>query len=212
MKSHVTLALAALLATSASFAQYRYVAPDGTVSYSDTPPAGNASHITVKDLPADAPLVAASSLPYALNQASSQFPVTLYTSAGCATCDSVRAYLKQRGVPFAEKTVGSNADLAVVKRVSGDTALPVLMIGSQKSVGFTQSSVAGMLDDAGYPAASVLPRDYSYPAPVAAAGAQPNPATTAPNNAVGSAAPPPVSAPSAVVPPAQGDAPPGFKF
>ena len=211
MKSHVTLAMMALLLTSASFAQYRYVAPDGTVSYSDAPPAGNASHITVKDLPADAPLVAASSLPYALNQASSQFPVTLYTSAGCATCDSLRAYLKQRGVPFAEKTVGSNTDLAVVKRVSGDTALPVLMIGSQKSVGFTQSSVAGMLDDAGYPAASLLPRDYSYPAPVAASGAPANPAA-APNSAVGSSSPAPVSAPSAVVPPAQGDAPPGFKF
>jgi glutaredoxin len=155
--------------------------------------------------------VAASSLPYALSQASSQFPVTLYTSASCATCDSARAYLKQRGVPFTEKTVGSNADLAVVKRVSGDTALPVLMIGSHKSVGFAQSSVAGMLDDAGYPATSVLPRDYSYPAPVAAAGAQPNQATPS-NSAVGSSSPPPVSAPSAVVPPAQGDAPPGFKF
>ena len=175
MKSHVTLAVVALLASSASFAQYRYVAPDGTVSYSDVPPEGKASQVTVKNLPLDAPLVAASTLPYALNQASTQFPVTLYTSASCASCDSARAYLKQRGVPFTEKTVGSDADLAVVKRISGDTAVPVVLIGSKKNVGFSPTTYAGLLDDAGYPATNLLPHNYSYPAPAAAAGAQTNP-------------------------------------
>jgi glutaredoxin len=211
MKSHVTLAIMALLLSSACFAQYRYVAPDGTVSYSDTPPAGPASKVTVKNLPIDAPLVAASSLPYALSQAQSKFPVTLYTSASCASCDAARSYLKQRGVPFTEKTVGSDLDLAVVKRVSGDTAVPVVMIGTQKSVGFAQSVYAGMLDDAGYPATSVLPRDYSYPAPVAAAGPQANP-PVAPANAVGAASNPPPNVQMAEPPPPQGNAPPGFKF
>ena len=211
MKSHVTLAMVALLASSASLAQYRYVAPDGTVSYSDTPPAGNANHVTLQNLPLDAPLVAASSMPYALNQASSHFPVTLYTSSSCASCDAARAYLKQRGVPFSEKTVGSDADLAVVKRVSGDTAVPVVLVGSQKSVGFSSSVYSGMLDDAGYPATTLLPRDYSYPAPVAAAGPQSNP-PIAPNPAAGAASPAPQGPQIAEPPPAQGNAPPGFKF
>ncbi len=211
MKSHVTLAIAGLLLCSASQAQYRYVAPDGTVSYSDAPPAGPASHVTVKNLPVDAPLVAASSLPYALSQAAGRFPVTLYTSASCASCDAARAYLKQRGVPFTEKTVGSDQDLAVVKRVSGDTAVPVVMIGSQKSVGFAQSVYAGLLDDAGYPATSLLPRDYSYPAPVAAAGPQATP-PVAPSSAVGSSTSAPASNVQMAEPPPAQNAPPGFKF
>lgn len=209
MKSVLTLAVLALVTSSPSFAQYRYVAPDGTVSYSDTPPAGPASHVTVTNLP-DTPLVAANpQLPYALSQAASHFPVTLYTMANCASCDGARAYLKQRGIPFTEKTVGSDADIAVVKQISGRTSLPVMTIGSHKILGYSQTDYASMLDDAGFPATSVLPRDYTYPAPVAASGAKPTPAPAAETAAEPS--PAPASIQMAEPPPAQ-NAPPGFKF
>ncbi len=205
MKSVLTLAVLALVTSSPSFAQYRYVAPDGTVSYSDTPPAGPASHVTVTNLP-DTPVVAANpQLPYALSQAASRFPVTLYTTANCPSCDAARSYLKQRGVPYAEKTVSTDADIAVIKRISGGDSLPVALIGSQKSLGYSQATFAGLLDDAGYPANSVLPRDYVYPAPVPASGVKPPPAAPADTAAA------PAAVQMAEPPPAQ-NAPPGFKF
>jgi glutaredoxin len=211
MKKIHFLLTAMLLQCATAHAQYRYVAPDGTVTFSDQPPTGRASAITVSNQPATPILVAASPLPYTLNQATSNFPVTLYTNSTCSPCDSERSYLKQRGVPFSEKTITNDADIAVLKRVSGAISLPVTMVGSHKLSGYNEASLSSLLDDAGYPAASALPRDYSYPPAVSASGTPAAGAAASPAPTVNT---PPPSLPLAVPepPPATGNAPPGFKF
>jgi glutaredoxin len=148
-----------------------------------------------------------------LTQASSRYPVVIYTAAKCGGCDSARAYLKQRGVPFTEKTVSTDADVAALKKISGGSdTVPLITVGSQKTIGFLQSTVSSLLDDAGYPASSVLPRDYTYPAPVGLTGpSAPAPVTS--NNSAAPAAPvntAPAPIPEAPAP--TGNAPPGFKF
>lgn len=139
---------------------YRSVGPDGRVTFSDRPlgttsaPAGSAP-------PAQA---SAPALPYALQQVSNRFPVTLYAGPNCAPCDSARQLLTQRGVPFSERTVDTNEDIEALQRLTGDTSLPAVSIGAQQLRGFAAAEWTQYLDAAGYPAASQLPTGYR-PAP-----------------------------------------------
>lgn len=193
-----------LAAAGAAQAQYKYVGPNGEVTYSDIPPPPSARDVQVKNF---ATGIATAGLPYDLGQAVSNFPVTLYTGEGCSLCDQARGYLKSRGVPYAEKTVTSPEDLAVLKKASGDpksSNLPFLTVGSQKLNGFTEGSLGSLLDDAGYPSSSKLPAGYVNPAAQPAA-----PRTDSAANPTDTAARAPVSPPSLLP---GGNAPPGFKF
>ena len=186
----------ACLATSVAVAQYKYVGPDGRVVYSDTPPAANAKGVQKKPLGAGAPEAAAGpNLPYALQQASRNFPVTLYTTADCGVCDAGRAFLSKRGIPFTEKTVKSSKDIDALKQLSGSTSIPVLLIGSAKQSGFEAGAWGEALDVAGYPATSQLPPGYKGPAVVSAAPEKPAP--TAQTQPKPEAAAPPAPAPPA---------------
>lgn len=156
-------ALAALPAVAQGV--YRMVGPDGRVTYSDTPPANDQPTQPVSGGGSTSTGGAsAATLPYALRQATSRYPVTLYTGADCNPCKSGMAYLDKRGIPFAEKTVTSNADIQALQRLSGSNSLPVLTIGSQQMRGFSEAEWKQYLDAAGYPAQSALPAGYRRPA------------------------------------------------
>ncbi len=188
-----------LLATTSAHAQYKVVGPDGKVSYTDRPPVGTKAQ-PVGSGATGGGSVATGNLPYELKQVVSRFPVTLYTSSDCSPCDSGRAMLKQRGIPFAERTVSTPEDSASFKRIEGVDTLPVLRIGGQQLKGFASDAWNNDLTTAGYPAQSKLPASYSYPAPTPLA---PKPAT------------PVADAPSqrpAATPPSEGSAPTGFRF
>ena len=165
-----TLAVAAALGllAGAGTAQaqqvYRIVGPDGKVTFSDRSPSNEAPvaaegrAATVQDGGAS------SALPYALGQIAARFPVTLYTAADCAPCASARNLLVSRGVPFTERTVGSNEDIEALKRLSGNTSLPFGSIGNQQLQGFSDSEWTQYLNAAGYPTQSQLPPSYRRPA------------------------------------------------
>lgn len=145
----------------AAVAQYKYVGPDGRTTYSDQPPPANVRVVEEKRLGSNIakPVV----LPFELQQANSKYPVTIFTGDKCAPCGDGRTYLRNRGIPFAEKTVTSDDDIEVFKRQSPDGTAPVLVVGTRKSIGFAESAWASLLDDAGYPRSSKLPRDYQLP-------------------------------------------------
>lgn len=157
-------------------------------------------------------LVAATSLPYDLSLAASRYPVTLYTSGDCDTCDQARNFLKQRGVPFAEKTVKYDSDAAALKRILGTNSVPSMTVGSQKQIGFSDSAWGDVLDVAGYPKTSKLPRDYAYAPATPVAGPPPASDATPASSASGPAAAPAAPAPFPEPPAPTGNAPPGFKF
>ena len=67
-------------------------------------------------------------------------------------------------MPFTEKTVETNDDIAALQRLAGNNSLPLLTIGGQQLKGFSDSEWSQYLDAAGYPKASQLPASYRRPA------------------------------------------------
>ena len=163
---------------------YRIVGPDGKVTFSDRPPADANANAQPARTANEAPAIANGALPYELRQVANRFPVTLYTGNDCPPCTSARNLLTSRGVPFTERTVSSNEDIAAFQRLSGGTGLPF----------GTEGEWIQYLDAAGYPKHSALPRNYRQPAPtplVAVKAAEPAAAASAPAPAAPSRARPP---------------------
>jgi glutaredoxin len=161
--SAITAALAmAVLSNTAVQAQqvYRIVGPDGKVTFSDRAPDNQAQPQALANSGARN---ASANLPYELAQVAGRYPVTLYTGKDCTPCDSARSLLSNRGVPFAERTISSNEDINALKRLSGDTSLPLVTIGGQQLAGFSDSEWTQYLDAAGYPKQSQLPASYRRP-------------------------------------------------
>ena len=135
-----------------------------------------------------------SELPFALRSAAQRHPVTLFTSADCPPCADARAHLAKRGVPFAERSVRSPEDVAAFKqRGFTENGFPAATVGSQRLVGFQAGSWDQLLDLAGYPRSSALPRNWQQPAAAPAAGARSADAApaAAPGTANATAAPTP---------------------
>ena len=148
---------------------YRIVGPDGKVSYSDQPPpANNQASTPAKPVvggPSTSAAAEAGYMPPELKQAMGRYPVVFYAGKDCAPCDAGRNYLNGRGIPYTEKTVNTNDDIAALKRLSGASSLPMLSIGSQQIKGYSEVEWAQYLDAAGYPKKSALSTTYRRPAP-----------------------------------------------
>lgn len=161
----IAVAAGLFAATGPAAAQpmYKITAADGTVTYTDRPPA-------------DAPRVerlgragtaatAAPLLPPALREPASKFPVVLYTVPDCAPCERARELLARRGVPYQERLADPQADRAAWLRAVGGFEAPALAVGAEVQRGFEAESWHVTLDLAGYPRASQLPAGFP-PAPV----------------------------------------------
>lgn len=159
------LGLALLLcAAGASAEMYKWVDAAGKVHFSDQPPPPGAKPVEIK---AGAGGSATTPLPYELAQAARAHPVLLYTRPKCDACDQARTFLRERGIPFAEKTVSTAAEEAKLKEVGGNGRLPFVTIGRTKSTGFEAAVWNAMLTDAAYPEKRMLPANYQYPKAVA---------------------------------------------
>lgn len=133
---------------------YKSVDKNGRVTYSEVPPLpGSADKLTGES-------AASASLPYALQQIISRYPVVIYTTATCGPCVNAKLMLTQRGVPFTERTVSSNEDIDAYKKLNIDNTFPLVTIASQKLSGYEESEWTKYLDAAGYPKSSTLPRNY----------------------------------------------------
>lgn len=158
----MSLAWLAVVATP-GHAQYKWQASDGGVVYSDLPPPADARAIIDRT---GRPVATAdndpdAALPFALKAAKSKFPVTLYTAPDCAPCKSGRDLLSERGIPFAEKSIATSADLDALKALGfSDGVLPALGVGRDRSTGFESGAWNTLLDAAGYPKRSMLPSKY----------------------------------------------------
>ena len=134
------MALASVVAQAQGV--YRIVGPDGKVTFSDRPPA-EATAQPARSIAAPAsPVAANGALPYELRQIVNRYPVTIYTGSDCAPCGSLRNLLTSRGVPYTERTVVSNEDIAALQRLSGNSSLPFGTIGGQQLVGFSDAELS----------------------------------------------------------------------
>ena len=187
---------------------YKIIGPDGKVTYSDVPPQTKNAKVERKNLGGTGSSDA--NLPYEVAEAAKNHPGTVYTSASCAPCDEARNWLKQRGVPFSEKTVASNDDQTKLKQVAGELSLPFILIGRTKLRGFEPGSVQAALASAGYPESNKLPSNYVFRAPESAAPVvEPKPAPVKPRPTA------PIADEAKEVRPTpapENNAPPGFRF
>lgn len=211
MKLHAVLPVfTLLLVAGAALAQpvYRNVDKTGKVTFSDQPPSANA--------PANAPTApardagggstgaAGSALPYELRQVVQRYPVTIYTGDECGPCGAGRSLLITRGVPFDERSIKTDADIAALERMSSQKSLPLLKIGTHQISGFSDAEWSQYLDAAGYPKSTQLPAGYRN------APAQPLVALQSAAPASPTAATPPAAAPApggADLPPPSGPTP-----
>ena len=163
------LGTTALLVCAGTAAQaqtvYRIVGADGKVTFSDKPPASTDQGKVVGTGVGASGAASSTGLPFELRQVANKYPVTLYTSSKCGPCDSARAMLSGRGIPFTERTVSTAEDAESLQRISGDSSLPFVTIGGQRLKGFTDSEWTQYLDAAGYPKTSLLAAGYKNAAP-----------------------------------------------
>lgn len=196
-------AAAALLFAACAWpalAQYKIVAPDGSVTYTDRPPPPSGARVTeLGRRPDAAPASGAPVLPAALARVAERFPVTLYASDDCAPCDRGRQMLQQRGIPYREVRVISNEDVAALEQRTGARTVPSLTVGAQVVRGFSEVDWSAYLDAAGYPRESQLPPGWAPPppAPLVARAPQPVAPTPAPAEP-GVAEPPPPPPPGTI--------------
>jgi glutaredoxin len=198
-----------LLLSAATHAQtvYRIVGADGRITFSDKAPVSADSATVMVPGGRTIPLAAAM-LPLELRQVVGKYPVTLYSAANCAPCNSGRDLLVSRGVPFAERTVSTNEDSDALQRISGGTSLPLLTIGSQQIKGFSESEWTQFLDAAAYPKSSVLPATYRSPPATPLVVTQPLAPAVQPNETQ----PPQQTQPAPTVPSQTPSNPAGIRF
>ena len=194
-------ALALVVCVLPSHALFKVVAPDGSVTYTDRPPAASVGRpvpMGGKEAPANDAAAALANLPLDLRQTIARFPVTLYTSNDCSPCESARRLLQGRGVPFVERQVLNDDDGEALNRLTGGRSVPTLTIGGQALRGFADVDWHSYLDAAGYPRESRLPRNYQAPAATPLVTRQPEapPPPARPVPVAEPIAPPPTTAPS----------------
>jgi len=149
-----------LLVAPAAHALFKVVGPDGKVTYTDRPP--NASEGRVMPVNGDSGRASDPSLPFALRQVATRFPVTLYTTKDCGdACNQGRSLLARRGVPYVERIAETNEDREAWPRLVGGNEAPVLKVGEQTLRGFAPLGWDETLDVAGYPRQSLLPANYA---------------------------------------------------
>jgi glutaredoxin len=126
---------------------YRWVDEQGNVEYRDTPPPSTAKKVEQRTVGSST--VEASPLPFSVQQAAKNFPVTLWNSSCGAPCDQAREHLARRGVPHTEKNPQN--DIEAFQKLTGGLDVPVIYVGSNRIKGYLESEWDSALDIAGYP-------------------------------------------------------------
>lgn len=156
MKNCVAFSMLMLACAYAQADLYRWVDANGKVQYSDQPPPANIKNVdTIKakgGKPGEAPL------PYALQQAVKNFPVTLFSTDCGESCTKARDLLAKRGIPYTDMdaTMPPVQD-ELKKLINGPPVVPVLKVGRDTLKGFEAGQWNGSLDAAGYPKTAVGP-------------------------------------------------------
>jgi len=180
----LALIVALVLATGPAAAGklYKWIDKDGNLHYTDQPPPAEAKTAEQKkfgDNASDAPV------PYALQQAVKNFPVTLYSADQCGDpCNKASALLSQRGIPFAQKDARDPAVAEELKVLNGGKLeVPLMKLGSQVVRGYEENTWNTTLDAAGYPKWAVA-RTQATPKPSQAPGKTAAPAEAATQSSV----------------------------
>jgi len=172
MKRWVLFPVLALACVAAQADFYRWVDDKGEIHYSDLlPPANIKQFEKIKAAggkPGEVPL------PYVLQQAVKNFPVTVYLAECGDPCTRARELLAKRGIPYTEMDATDPETQKELRQLTGGALeVPVIKIGPDTLRGFEEGRWNTALDAAGYPQTAMIPpRPPTKPVKPAAA-AQP---------------------------------------
>lgn len=152
MKTTAVAILACALAGPAGAAQlYRWVDDKGRVEWRDTPPPPHAKKVETRNMGGNT--IQTSTLPYSLQQAAKNHPVTLWVFDCGEVCNTARAHLTKRGVPFTERN--AQKEIEELQKLTGAAEVPVLLVGTRQLKGYLESDWDAALDSAGYPKSAI---------------------------------------------------------
>jgi glutaredoxin len=173
MRSAIFATLLCAVCIASAQQLYRWTDEQGRVHVTDTPPPSGAKSVQARGAaPAASAPAASERLPYAVQSAARNFPVTLYTAAECGPCGEARNLLNARGVPFREVLVADEAQQEELKKAVGALAVPSLIVGGSVQKGYEEGAFHALLDAAGYPKTGEAPaRQQAAPKPAPAAAA-----------------------------------------
>ena len=143
----IALLLALAIAPATAAQLYRWVDEKGNVEWRDTPPPPNAKKVEQRNIGGNT--IQTSDLPYSVQQAVKNFPVTLWVFDCGDVCTKARAHLTRRGIPHTERNAEKENE--ALKKLMGGTEVPVLVVGSTRLRGYLESDWDAALDNAGYP-------------------------------------------------------------
>ena len=154
-RAAILLGAAAALSGAVFAAQlYRWVDEKGNVEWRDTPPPSSAPAKKIEQRKVGGSVVPAAELPYSVQLAARNFPVTLWVTDCGDACNRARAHLDRRGVPHTEKDPRS--DFENFKKLTGSAEVPVVFVGSTRLKGYLESDWDAALDRAGYPRTALV--------------------------------------------------------
>jgi glutaredoxin len=126
---------------------YRWVDDKGRVEWRDTPPPPEAKNVEQRNVGTNT--IQTSTIPYGMQQAIKNFPVTLWAFDCGEPCTMARNHLTKRGVPYTERNAQRESE--ALKKLTGAIDVPVLFVGSQAVKGYLDTQWDAALDAAGYP-------------------------------------------------------------
>jgi glutaredoxin len=152
MKAARILMMVWLAAASTQLAAaqlYQWKDGQGRMVYSDQPPPPSVRNAEQKSFKGNLIETGES---YATKTAREKYPVTLYASACGIPCDQARRLLNERGIPFSNKDPQASPEAqAELQKLTGQSRVPVLVVGSDRVDGFETGQWQAALDRAGYP-------------------------------------------------------------
>ncbi len=164
MKAMLAGLLLGFTAITANAALYRWIDPQGTVHYTDTPPPPTARNVQEKKLTPN--VVENTKLPYATQEAAQKYPVILFITHCGNPCQQARTLLAKRGIPYTTQNPSDPKIAKKLKRLIGKLEVPVLVVGNAVPLtGFLSSRWNAILDAAGYPRNGTARRSqpHTYP-------------------------------------------------
>jgi hypothetical protein len=163
----------ALAAAPVGAAQlYRWVDDKGRVEWRDTPPPPEAKQVEQRNMGSNT--IQTSTMPYSMQQAVKNFPVTLWAFDCGEPCTTGRNHLARRGVPYTERN--AQKETAELKKLTGALDVPVLVVGSRTLKGYLDTDWDAALDAAGYPRTPPPGMKTQAQAPAAKPAETPKPA------------------------------------
>ena len=170
MKTWMFMALIGIVASAHSAEMYRWTDEKGVVNYTPYPPPANIKKVEQKNLGGST--IPSSSVPYSVQLATKNFPITLYITDCGELCVNARAHLAKRGIPYTERNPQQPEEIEAFKKLTGGgMQVPLLVVGRLSTIkGYQASDWDAALDTAGYPS-SVLPGAKPAAAPPAQSSA-----------------------------------------